>query len=153
MRIIRDKESEKTIENIFHIARNIKIGISKANIDIGKSHALQLKKEFSKPKHGRLYAKEYKGRLIPHRASKPGEALAIFYGALFRSVKFTTHGWESVWVEYGASSTNGFPYGKYWEELAPRNKQRRSLEITVNAKRRDTINYYYLRIGEELGCS
>jgi hypothetical protein len=147
MKIVSGPENEFHIRKLKTIARSFKVGIAKANIDIGNAHTKELKRQFSLPKHGRWYTKEYKGRYIPHRASKAGEALAIWTGELFKTVNFKTHGWESLTVEYGSADT---AYGKYWEELAPARKKRRSMKITVKEQERNTEEWYKWRIGNEL---
>lgn len=92
--------------------------------DVVRKHATTLaadiRKDFKKPKHGRVYY--YKGRRI--RASAPGEAPAIRSGALFRNVTpvISANGMQAridprargvkyaAWLEEGTSRMAPRPY-------------------------------------------
>jgi hypothetical protein len=123
------KISSKTKQNIQSVLEandSFRDGIRNALFDMGSKHVSHINILFKKAKHGKFYN--------GHRASAPGEPLAMLSGNLLRSTNYKVRSYDELEVGFGTL------YAKYWEEDVPQSKRRTTLIDAVDSLKRDFEN-------------
>ena len=140
MRIISAPGNQKVFRQIRTIPQRFYNGIREGNFAIGSTLQKDIRRTMTEgKKKGRIY--KIRGRR--HQASAPGEAPAVFTGALRGSVGFVVGTRE---LKFGARAF----YAGWLEEGTKKMKKRLYLKNAYFRNRRNAEVYYYKRITTRL---
>lgn len=139
IKIKMDPQNKKVEIQIKNISMSMNRGIRRGFFLAGKKLVRDTRKDIMrKPRHGRVYNVNIRGKRRRHTASVPGEAPANMTGALRKSVSFKVGG--SRYMKFGYSKA--VDYGKWLENGTATIAPRPGLKINIK-KNLKVIHGYF----------
>ena len=147
LKIVSSPSNERVFTNIKRLPNSFKAGVHEAYIEIGKYLKRTIKKDLNDEKHGIIYIKRLRGRLVRHHASAPGEPPATFTGDLERTISTKTSGYRDLNLSAGGGRVD---YARSLEFGSSGVAKRPYLSKSIRDNERNTIESFYKNISKRI---
>ena len=155
VKVVADKNNKCVMKHLSRLDQHYKSGIHEAYIVIGEYLKRTNKEDFRAKKSGRFYRIRVNGRIINHRASGPFEPPARLTGALERTIKTKTSGFNKMEYSAGGGRVNYAGYlenGTSKEDGNSKMEPRPYMSKAIRDNEGKTVITFYRQIGRRLQC-